>query len=314
MMNGNISVESCPGRGSTFHVILTLGLPDASSNAAGETNHLGGVRVLIADDHEGFTEVTAALLRGWGAHVEAVNAIDPRTASCEDTTANHDVALLDAGLPNAGCLCSRMRKRGTPVIVLTGPDLPILPDAAARLMKPVSRCELREAIFAALGRRSPGAAAESALGALSERVAATDARNPALRILVAEDNPVNQRVIVGLLTKRGYDVTTAGNGEVAFRLFREGRYDLVLMDVQMPVMDGFESAGEIRSFESRTARGRTPIIALTAHAMEGYRSICLEAGMDGYLAKPVNSSRLFEAIDEFAGRKGNPEADQLRIP
>jgi PAS domain S-box-containing protein len=314
MMRGNISVESSPGHGSTFHVVLTFGLPDASSNAAAETNDLDGLRVLIADDHEGFTEVTTALLRRWGAQVATVNAIDPQTASCEDSTAHHDVALLDAGLPNAGCLCSWLRKRGTPVIVLTGPDLPILPGAAARLMKPVSRCELRDAIFAALGRRSPEAATGSGLRALSECVAETDPWNPALRILVAEDNLVNQRVIVGLLTKRGYDVTTAGNGEVAARLFREGRYDLVLMDVQMPVMDGFEAAGEIRSFESGAARGRTPIIALTAHAMEGYRSICLEAGMDGYLAKPVNSSRLFQAIDEFAGRKGDPEAGPLRVP
>ncbi len=303
MMNGNISVESSPGRGSTFHVVLRLGI--ARSHADGEDSEaLGGVRALIADGHKGFTRVTAALLERWGARTDVVHEIDPVMAVVDTSGRRYDVALVNATLPNVEWLCGRMREMGILVIVLAGPDGPALRGAAATLMKPVSTAELRETILSAMGRppSMPKRIAEGGLGALADNVAATVARIPALRILVAEDNFVNQKVIVGMLEKRGHRVTTAADGELAVRLFRENEYDLVFMDVQMPVMDGFQAAGEIRSFESKTGHRRTPIVALTAHAMEGYRATCLEAGMDGYLAKPVSSARVFGTIDELLGQ------------
>ncbi len=315
LMKGSISVESMPGRGSTFHVTLTLGLPDAPAVAPASSKDLNGLRVLIADDHKGFGRVTRQLLARWGVESEVVEMMDAVKA-LKDCGRSYDAALVDARLPNAEWLWKPIRELGTPFIALSGPGFPSVPGAAATLMKPISRAELREALLWAIGRAVPqaGPTAESTLSTLSQRLGAPDPHMPGLRILVAEDNPVNQRVIVGLLTKRGYEVTTAGNGEAASRLFREYPYDLVLMDVQMPVMDGFQAAGEIRSFELKTGRPRTPIIALTAHAMNGYRSTCLEAGMDGYLAKPVSSSQLFDAIDEALRVKGNPEPDQLNVP
>jgi CheY-like chemotaxis protein len=168
-------------------------------------------------------------------------------------------------------------------------------------MKPLTRAELQATLCAVVGHRlpDPHRAVEPGLMTLSDRVAGAGAPRPAFRILVAEDNPVNQRVIMRILEKGGYEVSLADNGQAAAEMCRQQEYDAILMDVQMPVMDGFEAASEIRSFESQHARRRTPIIALTAHAMEGYRSTCLGAGMDGYLSKPVSSRQIFEALDDF---------------
>jgi CheY-like chemotaxis protein len=136
----------------------------------------------------------------------------------------------------------------------------------------------------------------------SERADAADAR-PAdeLRVLVAEDNPVNQRIAQELLRKRKLSVTLADDGRQAVDAFEAGRFDLVLMDVQMPEMDGFEAVAAIRALEHAQGRPHTPIVAVTAHAMVGDREKCLEAGMDAYLSKPIRRQLLFELVDELLG-------------
>jgi two-component system, sensor histidine kinase and response regulator len=126
-----------------------------------------------------------------------------------------------------------------------------------------------------------------------------------LRVLVAEDNPVNQRIAQQLLRKRKLSVTLADDGRQAVDAFEAGRFDLVLMDVQMPEMDGFEAVAAIRALEHAQGRPHTPIVAVTAHAMVGDREKCLEAGMDAYLSKPIRRQLLFELVDELLGMTSN---------
>jgi CheY-like chemotaxis protein len=148
-------------------------------------------------------------------------------------------------------------------------------------------------------KSEPGKAVVSKPAALVESVRS-------LRILVAEDNAVNQRVTIGMLQKMGHDVVLTGNGQEALEATRRERFDLVFMDCQMPVMDGFEATSAIRQFEARLRRmdeGRpaVPVIALTAHAMTGDRDRCLSAGMNDYLSKPIDAAALAEVIGKYSG-------------
>jgi CheY-like chemotaxis protein len=167
--------------------------------------------------------------------------------------------------------------------------------AAAHLTKPVPQRELREEILRALEGRS---------AVPSERPAAPLVRtSKPLHILVAEDNPVNQRVAWGVLQKWGHSVVVTANGREALDAIEHDCFDLVLMDVQMPVMDGCEATAAIRQREKATG-GHVPILAMTAHAMKGDEQVCLEAGMDGYISKPIQRSRLFQTIEEGGWTNG----------
>jgi two-component system sensor histidine kinase/response regulator len=171
------------------------------------------------------------------------------------------------------------------------------PDSPARcraleilhsLAKPAKGSDLMDAVLDALGTpRRPKETAQT-------RSVSGDQRR--LRILLAEDGPVNQEVAVGLLELKGHHVTVAGNGKEALRALERETFDAVLMDVEMPEMDGLEATAAIRRQEEATGE-HVPIIAMTAHAMKGFREQCAEAGMDGYVSKPVRSAELYEALD-----------------
>ena len=130
---------------------------------------------------------------------------------------------------------------------------------------------------------------------------------PGLRALLVEDNAVNRKVAVRLLTQKGIEVTQAEDGRIGVEKWSEGTFDIVLMDVQMPEMDGFQATAEIRRLEALQGR-RTPIVAMTAHAMSGDRERCLAAGMDDYVTKPVRAESLYEVIGRWAGRTGDERA------
>jgi CheY-like chemotaxis protein len=186
-------------------------------------------------------------------------------------------------------------------------------DVAAYLAKPVSREDLHDALRVTLGRGAAGGRRE-----LVTRYYLEEARC-SLRILLAEDNRANQIVAAQLLKKRGHRVTVVENGRLAVEALRDGAYDLVLMDVQMPELDGYEATRLIRRAEVGSAR-HVPILALTAHAMKGDREKCLEAGMDDYISKPIRPEVLFEAIEGVcaqgqlgrASRRKPPSALQAR--
>jgi CheY-like chemotaxis protein len=163
------------------------------------------------------------------------------------------------------------------------------------LLKPIRQSELREAIARVLGAREQAGAIP-----LVTRYSLQDARDPetVLRLLVAEDNPVNQRLAVRMLEKRGHSVTVAGNGREALDALVKDTFDLVFMDVQMPGMDGFETTAEIRDKEKGTSRHQI-VIALTAHAMKSDRERCLAGGMDDYLSKPIRPQELDKILERY---------------
>ncbi len=169
---------------------------------------------------------------------------------------------------------------------------------ASYLLKPVKQSELFDAIASALGITAPADAAE-----IDEKLGAAGLRR-SLRLLLAEDSLVNQRLAVGLLEKHGHQVDVVVNGREAVAAALSKKYDLVLMDVQMPELDGLEATQAIRSHEKNVG-GHLPIVAMTAHAMKGDRERCLAAGMDGYVAKPVRAKELFETIEEVVTRFSN---------
>jgi two-component system, sensor histidine kinase and response regulator len=170
---------------------------------------------------------------------------------------------------------------------------------SAYLLKPIRQSELREAIARVLGaKEQPGAIP------LITRYSLYDARDPerVLRVLLVEDNPVNQRLATRMLEKRGHRVVLAGNGREALEALGKGSFDLVLMDVQMPEMDGFQATGVIREKEKSTG-AHLPVIALTAHAIKGDREKCLAAGMDGYLTKPIVPRELDDVLESYLTRR-----------
>jgi CheY-like chemotaxis protein len=173
-------------------------------------------------------------------------------------------------------------------------------------MKPIRQSELREAIARVLGAREQKGAI-----ALITRYSLRDGREPSasLRILLAEDNAVNQRLASRLMEKRGHSVVVAGNGREALEALEKESFDLVFMDVQMPVMDGFEATAAIRKKEGAVGN-RVPIVALTAHAMKGDREKCLAVGMDGYLTKPIRPQELDEILKTYLARRAQAQEAQ----
>jgi CheY-like chemotaxis protein len=172
---------------------------------------------------------------------------------------------------------------------------------AACLTKPVRQSDLLDAITAALG--GAAAAPRASTGPVPDRQPARP-----LRILVAEDHPVNQKLIVRVLEKWRHQVVLVSNGRQAVAAAERERFDLALMDVQMPEMGGFEATAAIREYEARADAGHLPIIAMTAHALKGDRERCLEAGMDGYVTKPLQPQALFDAIEQTHRGTGDPPA------
>jgi two-component system sensor histidine kinase/response regulator len=301
MMGGELAVDSTPGEGSTFTFSVDLILAEAAKEAAAEPV-LSGRGVLIVDDCVSCRRVLADYVRRLGGSPVAVGSgrdgLDEARRAC---AAGHafDLVLADAdmGPINGVELTQRIRDEdeyGTPDVILLGlAGSAPRPTAVGvqRLMKPVFPEELVTAHTYREEARAGGAAPEPT---------ETRRRPWSLRLLLAEDNKVNQMLAVALLRKRGYDVTVADNGHEAVELVKRGDFDLVLMDVQMPKMDGFEATTAIRDWEASNG-GRVPIIAVTAHAMEGDRQLCLDAGMDDYVSKPIDPEELEAAIGRWTG-------------
>ncbi len=306
MMGGRIWVESEPGRGSTFHVTARFGL---SGNGApppppAQPAHLEGLPVLIVDDNATNRRILHEVLSNWRMRPRAVEGGAAALAVLSEAAAAgepYPLILLDGHMPEmdgftlAGRIQADNALGAATVLMLTSAGQPEDVERCRRLgiraylTKPVRQSELLEAVLATLG----GSPLHARLAAAEETPAASG-RRP-LRILVAEDNAVNQQLALHLLDKHGHTVVLANTGREAVEALEKQTFDLVLMDVQMPEMDGFEATAEIRRREAGTGR-RIPIIAMTAHAMKGDRERCLEAGMDGYVAKPIQTRDLYAAV------------------
>ena len=312
MMGGRIWVESEPGQGSVFHFTARFGISRAEQIPAGSANQsaLRGIGVLIVDDNATNRRILEEVVTRWGMRpAVAANASDALTLVKQERTAGKGfpLVLLDAQMPKVDgfALAKAMQQdvdlAGAAIMMLSSSDLH--KDAkrcrdlgvASYLVKPINHIELLAAILKISGA-TPQPELESLAAAISVSPGpeANETSQP-LRVLLAEDNAVNQKLMLHVLEKRGYSVTLAADGLLALEAYKRQSFDLVLMDIQMPGMGGFEATQAIREFEEATGR-HIPIIALTAHAMKGDRERCLEAGMDDYLTKPIQKAALFEAI------------------
>jgi len=316
LMGGRIWVESEEGRGSTFHFTARVAAgPEPVSMAPRiEMDALRGMPVLVVDDHPTNRRILEELLSSWGVEPTTADGGPAALAVLDSAWAagrSFPLALLDARMPeiDSFALAQRIREHpgmeGSPIMMLSSSgqageatrcrQLGI----ASYIVKPVKPAALREAMLDALGPRE----------ALPEapRVE-SEPTMVGLRILLAEDNAVNQRLAARLLEKRGHEVVIAGNGREALRALETQSFDAVLMDVQMPEMDGFEATRAIRAAERGTER-HVPIVAMTAHAMRGDREACLAAGMDDYVSKPISSRDLCEKLERLTAG-----ARQARTP
>ncbi len=322
MMGGRIWVESEPGKGSTFHFTARCGLgsgeiarpavPEPGGSA------LRGIPALIVDDNASNRRILKEITSRWGMVPtiagDAGAALEAMKQAASSGRA-FPLVLLDAQMPDVDGfeLAVAIRQNpafsGTAIMMLSSSDLHADTKRCrdlgipTYLVKPVNQVELRNAILKTLGATPQPEL--SVLGPAIGNRAASPAmgEHRPLRILLAEDNLVNQKLVSRLLEKRGYSIVVANDGTEALEAIARESFDLVLMDVQMPEMGGFEATGKIRQRESGMGR-RLPIIALTAHAMQGDRERCLNAGMDDYLSKPIHPKALFEAIDRAVPEAG----------
>jgi two-component system sensor histidine kinase/response regulator len=307
-MHGRIWVESDPGHGSRFHFTVQLDLADPAHPLPPppESPCLHGMRVLVVDDNATNRHILEEVLRGWEMEPtlvrNATEALDAmRHAHAAGTPFR--LVLTDAHMPSVdGFMLAEQIKQDSElnsavVMMLTSGDRP---EDSARceqlgisgyLLKPIKQSELLEAIQLTLGLAVAGPAQ-------AEIAEAAPRRYGDLHILLAEDSLFNQKLAVALLEGQQHVVTVVNNGQEAVKSVASQSFDLVLMDVQMPVMDGLEATTQIRARERETG-AHVPIIAMTAHALKGDRERCLEVGMDGYVAKPIRARELFEAIDRL---------------
>jgi PAS domain S-box-containing protein len=316
MMGGKIWVESQLGSGSRFH--FTVDFEDTHSQASSSTltrhENLPGVRVLVVDDNETNRRILDNMLGNWGMRVTCVasgNAALTELAATWRSPDPYGLIISDVNMPEMDGfqLVERIRERPdlTSAIIMMLSSARYRGDSerfkelgvAALLTKPIRQSELHGAIARILGEADPKRTPSQVA---TPSTALEEAQPPrAMRILVAEDNAVNQRLATRLLEKRGHHVVVVGNGREALIALEKDTFDLVLMDIQMPNMDGMEATTKIREREE-LAGGHVSVVALTAHAMKGDEELCLAAGMDDYLTKPIRPQELDKLLAKFAQR------------
>jgi two-component system sensor histidine kinase/response regulator len=309
MMGGRIWVESEAGHGSTFHFTALFQLPQKSVIRKERDSQatLDNIHVLVVDDNPTNRRILERTLSQWGMRPTLTDSGWTALAALKRSKEQGDpvsLLLLDAQMPGMDGFSLAAKIQQDPnlptstVMMLTSGGQ--RGDAgrcrevgiSAYLTKPVRQVELREAILKVLGMRE-----KTEDQKLVTRHSLREARRQ-LRVLLAEDNPINRELAVRLLSKRGHSVTVAANGKQAVAAVESESFDVVLMDVQMPEMDGFEATAAIRELEKARDK-HTPIIAMTAHAMKGDRERCLAAGMDAYISKPIQFDELLEVTESF---------------
>ena len=303
-MGGEVGLESEEGHGSTFHFTARFGGGPSAEADATHAEGLRGLRTLIVDDNTTNRRILAEMSRSWGLRAHTAPSVDAALDELRRAARHGDpmrLVLSDVQMPEAdGFDLARVVHEDAalgdpPIILLTSGSRPgddaRLEEAgvAACLLKPVKHSELLETIQAVMGVPPPP---QPAAGAPET----TRTLTPRRRVLLAEDSLANQRLAVGMLEKGGHRVTVVSTGAEAVDACMAEPYDVVLMDLQMPEMDGFEATRAIRQRERDTDASPTPIVALTARASREDEAQCRAAGFDGFLAKPFRSQQLFEAL------------------
>jgi CheY-like chemotaxis protein len=310
LMGGHLWLESEVGQGSTFHFTARFDLqpgPIAEQEAEWPVD-VRGLPVLVVDDNDTNRRILCELLSQWQMQPTTANSGEAALQTllqAKTSGGPFPLVLLDVHMPEMDgfTVATRIKQdpdlAGTTILMLSSADL--MGDMtrgrelgiAVYLTKPITQSELREAIMATLQRplweaaNSPSMTPPTSVGSRQR-----------LHILLAEDNPINQMVAMRMLEKRGHTVAAVADGRAALAALAQHAFDLALMDVQMPEMDGLATVAAIRAQELQTG-GHLPVIALTAHALKSDQERCFAAGMDGYLAKPISADDLYAAIEHW---------------
>ncbi len=330
-MGGRIGVESVEGSGSTFWftIVLEKQAEEGSreeSDCLASGSEIRNQRVLLLDDHPSHRFVLGELLRSWGCRTEEAESGSGGLKLLREAAAQGDpfrMALVDIHMAGMDGKTFGKKVKEDPAIrdslLILLASVGERGDSAeaekigfpAYLTKPVRKSQLYDCLATVLARKTEGR--RRTRGEIVTRHRLAERQKHRMRILVAEDNAVNQKVALRILDRLGYRADAVGNGREALEALRKVPYDLVLMDVQMPEMDGFEATRRIREPGSGVCNPRVPIVAMTAHSMKGDREKCLDAGMDGYLSKPVSAAAIEEALNQCL-RPGAGSGRQGRFP
>ncbi|MEI7842319.1 MAG: response regulator [Gallionellaceae bacterium] len=308
LMGGRIWVESEENQGSTFYIDINFGLAKDARQLHYETGKLNQLRVLVVDDNATHCAVALELLQHWGMRCTAVSSGEQALAELQSAARNSDayqLLLLDANMPEMTGfdvltrLSAQPHLRVAPILMFTSESQ--REDTArcrelgitSYMLKPYSQSDLYDTVMNTLGLSSMLSVAKHTSSSLTTN-------QQKLHILVAEDNSVNQTLATRLLEKFGHTVEVAENGLIAIEKWQAKPFDLILMDVDMPQLNGYGATAKIR--EQEQLRGdHIPIIGLTANIMQGSREECLAAGMDGYLSKPIDTQALWTELEALSG-------------
>jgi len=312
LMGGTIKLKSRPGHGSRFRFTARFILQQDGETRQKEAPHpeLAGLKVLVADDNASSRKILSEMLQSRQMNpVFASGAQQARDIFLRVQTNGvpFDLVLLDSDMPGtdgfalAGWIVQQKISKAAIIMMLTFPHLKRKPEleklgVTVSVVKPLGAAELEGAVISALGIDKPKVMMKT-----QQQIIRTPARP--LKILVAEDTLFNQKFILRLLERWSHQAVLVENGFQALESLKKETFDLILMDVQMPQMDGLEAAGAFRKTEQKSG-GHIPIIAMTAHAVKGDRERCLEAGMDEYVSKPIDSDKLFETVENLTMNPG----------
>jgi PAS domain S-box-containing protein len=322
MMDGEIWVDSRPEIGSAFHFTTSFGLPQNVITLSQQIRapELSDLPILIVDDNPTNQRILQATLINWNMNARVADdghSVLSVLKSAHEAGSPFALVILDAIMPGVDGFAVAQEIRSDPTVQ----NIPILMLTSAEagecsgrcreirvnshLMKPIRQAELLAAIRLSLDGKSPEpneGKDKLDIRSAKEKQATAPAQAPKnrLRILVAEDNEINLKLVTRLLEKRGHHIDHAGNGREVLAALEKGHYDLILMDVQMPEMDGLEATAVIRGMEE-AGGAHTPILAMTAHTMPGDRERCMVAGMDGFISKPIRTKEFLEAVEGVAG-------------
>jgi PAS domain S-box-containing protein len=323
LMGGKIGLESKEGEGSELWFTLPLAKQPADRQVVSPKVSLTGARILAVDDNATNREVLTAQLQSWGVVVTAVESGAKALVALRqavETGSPFDLAILDMMMPDMDgaslghAIVADNALKETPLVMMT--SLGERGDAirlkeigfAAYLTKPVRQSDLYDCLVTVLngGKQRP-------TRALITRHNLREVRRGSARILLVEDNLTNQEVANGMLRRLGWHASVTANGKEAIQALEKEIYDLVLMDVQMPEMDGYEATRVIRDPQSAVLNHNIPIIATTAHAMQGDGEKCLAAGMSDYLSKPIDPKKLAQVVEKWLQRKAHGASEEASV-